>query len=479
MTKRRKDEISIKFVSNSAIDVTGSAVMVSYKNNDYLLDFGAVQGFDKSIEKEYITNYQYSHNLNINNLKCILLSHQNYDHCGLIPALCKRGYASEIAGTYEALEFAKKILFDSSYIINKNYEALKSKRNKIEPLYKESDVTQATYQMRSYELNRVYKFDDYMSFMLVPTNHLTGSCQIVMWIRKESGKVVKIHFTGDLGNDINYDFNRFLWKEEIVPSSNIVISECTYFGNDNTHSKKDCIEERKLMKSEILKTLKNNGKIVIPCFSMQRSQQMLHELYKMFGEDEDFNYSVIIDGKLTNDINNTFKKVLQGEDLEYFNNMLSWKNVRTIREYKETIACMSTRQPMIVLCSSGMGISGHSVEWIKSCIDCSRDKIFICGYVPEGSNLDKLYKKEQKTITWDKRTYQIRCEVLKFNTFSSHKSANGIINMMKQINTGMIIYHHGSKTAKENAVKRTVEELRKIGKTTKVLSSYKGMEIKL
>ena len=157
----------------------------------------------------------------------------------------------------------------------------------------------------------------------------------------------------------------------------------------------------------------------------------------------------------------------------------NYHNFKYLRTYKETIACISRREPCIAICSSGMGISGHSVEWIKSSIDCSKDKIIIVGYVPEGSNLDKLYKKEQKTLTWDKHTYIIRCEVLKYNTFSSHKGALDIVNMMKQINTGMIVYHHGSKQAKHNAVEITKNELMKINKTTKVLESYKGMELKL
>lgn len=477
--KKNKDNVEVKFVSNSAVDVTGSAVLITYKNNDYLLDFGMVQGFEKTIEKEYITNYKYANDLNINNLKCILLSHQNADHCALIPALCKRGFKGDIISSYESLEFSKKIMYDSAFINNKNYEKLKLKKKNIEILYKESDVVQTTQQMRSCELNVKYQYDEHMSYMLVPTNHLTGSVQIVVWIKKDSGNVVKIHYTGDLGNEVTYKFNHFLWEEELVPSSNLLISECTYFGSKKTITKQDCIEERKLMKDVIIKTLNNNGKVVIPAFSMQRTQQLLSELYTMFGKDENFNCDIIIDGKLTKDICNTFLKVLKDEELEYFKEIISWKNVRFIKEYQETMSCMSTRNPMVVLCSSGMGISGHSVEWIKSCIGCSKDMIFICGYIPEGCNLDKLYKKEQKTITWDKRTYQINCGVMKFNTFSSHKSANGILNMVKQINTGMIVYHHGSKTAKDNAVKDTIETLRNIGKTTKVIASAKNMVIKL
>ena len=75
--KKRKDEVTVKFISNSAVDVTGSGILISYKDRDYLLEFGAVQGFGGTIEKEYMMNYQYSRNINIDNLKCILLTHEN------------------------------------------------------------------------------------------------------------------------------------------------------------------------------------------------------------------------------------------------------------------------------------------------------------------------------------------------------------------------------------------------------------------
>ena len=477
--KRKKDEVIVKFVSNSAVDVTGSAILVSYKNNDYLLEFGAVQGFNGTIEKEYALNYQYSRNLNIDNLKCILITHQNFDHVGLIPALVNRGYNNSIIGSYEALEFSKKILFDSAFIINKTVESINGKgKKKVEHLYKEKDVSSMCDLLKVAELNKVYEYDEYMSYMFVPTNHLTGSCQIVMWIKKDNGTTVKIHYSGDLGNDSNKMFKSFLRDTEIVHTSNLIISECTYFGNPVDYTKNDAKRERQEMKEEILKTLKSGGKVVIPAFAMQRSQDIMENIWKFF-KDEDFNYPIYVDGNLTQDINNVFRKVLKGEEKQYFEEIYNYHNFKYLRTYKETIACISKREPCIAICSSGMGISGHSVEWIKSSIDCSKDKIIIVGYVPEGSNLDKLYKKEQKTLTWDKHTYIIRCEVIKYNTFSSHKGALDIVNMMKQINTGMIVYHHGSKQAKHNAVEITKNELMKINKPTKVLESYKGMEIKL
>lgn len=477
--RKKKDEVTIKFISNSAVDVTGSGVMISYKDRDYLLEFGAVQGFGGTIEKEYMLNYQYSRNINIDNLKCIFVSHQNYDHIGLIPSLVSRGFQGEIFGSYESLEFSKKILFDSAFIINRTVENIKAKGKKIEPLYKESDVARTTDYMISRDINRVYQYDEYMSYQFVPTNHLTGSCQIIIWIKKDNGNTVKIHYTGDLGNNSNKSFKSFLRDTEIVPTSNIIISECTYFGDLRDYTKHEAKLEREDMKKEIMKTLSKGGKVVIPAFAMQRSQDIMGTIYDFFKNDKDFNYPVYVDGNLTAEINNTFLKVLKDEELDQFNEMYHWRNFKFLRQYKESIACISKREPCISICSSGMGISGHSVEWIKSCIDCSKDKIIIVGYIPEGSNLDKLYKKEQKTLTWDKHTYQIKCEVIKYSTFSSHKGAMDIVNMMKQINTGMIVYHHGSKTAKHNAVEITKEELMNIGKTTKVLESYRGMEIKL
>ena len=473
MAKKKKDKVTVKFISNSAVDVTGSAVLISYENNDYLIEFGQQQGMS-NLEKEYALNLQTSKNLNIDNLKCVLISHQNIDHISLIPSLYKRGYNGDVFGSYEALAFSEKLLEDCAFIIDRNVQSFHKKGRKIEHIYKSEDVVACTNHMISRDLNRVYKFDEYMSYEFVPTNHLTGSCQVVVYIKKKNGNVVKIHYTGDLGNELGKYFGSYLKDTEVVTTSNLVISECTYFGNvEADYTKQDGIEERKDIKTQIWNTLHSNGKVVIPCFSMQRSQSLMLEIWKAFKEEK-FDFDVIVDSRLTKRINGVFKKVLEGDQLKEWEECLAWRNFKFVETYPETKALISTRKPCVVITSGGMVQAGHSVDWVASSIDCSRDMIMVVGYVPNGSILDKLLK-GQKTVKWEGKTYLVRCKIKKYNTFSSHLSAKGILKYMKQVNTGLIVYHHGSKEAKENAVKLTKEELTNIGKTTNVMASYKNM----
>lgn len=474
---RSKDEVVVKFVSNSCMDVTGSAVLISYKNNDYLIEFGMIQGVG-TMEQEYKMNMQYANNLNIDNLKCILVSHQNVDHIGLIPNLIKRGFSGDIFGSYEALEFSKPLLEDSAFILDKTVQSITKKNKKVEHIYKIEDVNKTCDLMRAYDIGKVYEYDEYMSFQFIPTNHLTGSCQINIWIKKDNGQKVKIWYSGDLGSELATHFGYFLRDTEVSTTSNLAICECTYFGNINEYTKQDGINERKDMKKNILHTLKNNGKVVIPTFSMQRSQHLMLEIWKFFKDDESFEFDIVVDGRLTKRINNTFTKILSGEDKELWKSCLKWRHFKFIESYKETLALMSTRKPMVVCCSSGMVQNGHSVDWVASSISCSKDTIMCVGYVPENSIMDRLIKHEEK-IEWNKKTYIPSCKVIKYNTFSSHMSANGIVKLLKQMNTGSIVFHHGSKIAKNNAVEIVKEELMKIGKTTKVYGSYKNMEIKL
>ena len=478
MSKKKKDEVTVKFISNSAIDVTGSAVLISYENNDYLIEFGQQQGM-ANLEKEYALNLQTSKNLNIDNLRCVLISHQNIDHISLIPALYKRGFNGDVYGSYESLAFSEKLLEDCAFIINRNVQSFSKKGRKVEHIYKEEDVMACANHMISRDLNRVYKFDDYMSYEFIPTNHLTGSCQIVVYIKKKSGNVVKIHYTGDLGSELGRYFGTYLRDTKIVTTSNLVISECTYFGNPEVeYTKQDGIEERKDIKNQIWNTLHSNGKVVIPCFSMQRSQSLMLEVWKAFKDNDKFDFPVIVDSRLTKRINGVFKKVLEGEQLKEWEECLSWRNFKFVETYPDTIALISSRKPCVVITSGGMVQAGHSVDWVASSIDCSRDIIMVVGYVPKGSILDKLLK-GQKIIKWEGKTYSVRCRIKKYNTFSSHLSAKGIIKYLKQVNTGTIVFHHGSKEAKNNAVEIIKNELNAIGKNPKVLASYRNMEIKL
>ena len=476
--KKKKDEVIVKFISNSAIDVTGSSVLISYQGNDYLVEFGQQQGMS-NLEKEYALNLQTSKNLNIDNLRCVLISHQNIDHISLIPALYKRGFNGDVYGSYEALQFGNKLLEDCAFIINRNVQSFSKKGRKMEHIYKEEDVLNCVNHMVSRDLNRVYKFDDYMSYEFIPTNHLTGSCQVIVYIKKKSGNVVKIHYTGDLGGELGKYFGTYLRDTEIVTTSNLVISECTYFANPEAeYTKQDGIEERKDIKNQIWNTLHSNGKVVIPCFSMQRSQTLMLEVWKAFRDNEKFDFPVIVDSRLTKRINGVFKKVLEGEELKEWEECLSWRNFKFVETYPDTVALISSRKPCVVITSGGMVQAGHSVDWVASSIDCSRDMIMVVGYVPQGSILDKLLK-GQKTVKWEGRTYSVRCKIKKYNTFSSHLSAKGIVKYLKQVNTGTIIFHHGSNEAKNNAVEITKQELNVIGKNPKVLASYRNMEIKL
>lgn len=476
MKKRRNDEIRVKFYGNSALDVTGSAILISYKNHDYMLDFGMLQGCGGTLEQEYAMNLQYANNLKIDNLKCILVSHQNVDHIGLIPALVKRGFKGDIIGSYKSLEFSKKLLEDCAFINERNVETFAKKGRKMEHLYKIEDVTQTTYQMRAYDIGEIHQFDEYMSYQFVPTSHLTGSCQIIVYIKKDNGTVKKIWYSGDLGSELGTDFGYFLDNTEIVRSSNLAICECTYFGDMKEYSKQDAIAEREDMKKEILQTLHNHGKVVIPAFAMQRSQHIGLTIWEMFKDDKDFKYKVVFDSRLINRINKVYSKILTDEEKTLWEEFLTWNNLKTIDTYKETLAVMATREPMIVISSSGMAQNGHVVEWLKSAINCSRDMVMVVGYSPKDDILDKLVRGDE-TVKWNGATYKVRCRVKKYNTFSSHLSAKGIIRYLKQHNTNQLVFHHGEKSAKANAVNITKEELTKIGKTTKVMASYKNLEI--
>lgn len=476
--KKKRNDIRVRFYGNSALNVTGSAILISYKDNDYLLDFGMLQGCGGTLEQEYAMNLQYANNLKIDNLKCILVSHQNVDHIGLIPALVKRGFKGDIIGSYKSLEFSKKLLEDCAFINERNVESFAKKGRKMEHLYKIEDVTQTTYQMRAYDIGEIHQFDEYMSYQFVPTSHLTGSCQIVVYIKKDNGTVKKIWYSGDLGSELGTEFGYFLDKTEIVKSSNLAICECTYFGDMKEYTKQDAIVEREDMKKEILQTLHNHGKVVIPAFAMQRSQHIGLDIWKMFKDDKDFKYNVVIDSRLTNRVNKTFSKVLSDEDKALWEEFLAWDNLKFIESYKETLAIMATREPMIVISSSGMAQNGHIVEWLKSAINCSRDMIMVVGYSPKDEILDKLVRGDE-IVKWNGLTYRVRCKIKKYNTFSSHLSAKGIIRYLKQHNTNLLVFHHGEKTAKTNAVNITKEELTKMGKTTKVMASYKDLEIKL
>lgn len=478
--KNKDNKITIETIGGSTVDVTGSCFSITYPKNDgtmglFLIECGMIQG--GTVLQDYNDNKRMVNAVPFEEAEFILVGHQHIDHIGNLCASIPNGFKGNIYSTKEGLAISEKLLLDCAFIHERNIKDLNKGGKKYEPLFDESDVYLAINKFTPIESNEMIKINENVSVKFLNNSHCYGASQIEIYIKKPSNHVTKILYTSDLGSKLNIDFQPFVKENELCSKADVMIMESTY-GDRSSFTKAQCIEEREDLLRNIKKTIDNKHRCLIPCFSFQRSQMALCMLYDNFKDKDIGNTMIVVDSRLTNEINNVYMNTLEGEEREYFKEVLAWDRIKYITSFKDTEKLMVKKdQPMIIISSSGMVENGHAKSWAKALLPCKDDAIYFIGYCGKNTLGNKIQNEYTKTVTIDGVVYNKRCNIVIYKTFSSHAQQVDLLNYIKHINVGKsIILHHGSEEAKNKLKELATEELHKIGKTTKIIAVGKGCD---
>lgn len=452
--KKYKNKIIITSLGGSTTDVTGSCFAIEYPldngNRDLiLLECGGIQT-NKMVE-DYNANKKMVDGIPFNLASNIFIAHIHQDHVSNIPAGVSRGFHGNVITTYENSKLLHPMLLDSAFIQKRNIVSLNSKGKKYELLYDESDVSQILDNVRIYSKDKIYKLNSNLSFRFIENNHCYGSTSIELFIKKPSGRIVKIFYSSDLGSNYNQKYRPYCKKRKNIAKSNVVILESTYGDSGRGFSKKDSKEDIDNLMNKIREVVYRGNRILIPCFSYDRSQTIMDLLYHTFKDEEEFkNIKIIVDSRLTNEINKVYKDTLKGNLLKRWTEVLSWKNFTFVDEYKKTeLLAKQTKNPCVILSSSGVLAGGHSVAYAKHILPRKDDCICFIGYCSEQTLGGKI-QRGAKSVTIENKSVPIRCEINIYNSFSGHIQRDELIKYIKSINCESILLHHGSEDAKEN-----------------------------
>lgn len=483
MSKKKKDEIVVTFLGGQSEHVTGSSVLISVLNEDgftrtnILVDLGLIQG-ENTILDDYKANKEMLENIPLNSIDYVILTHEHIDHCGNLPALSKNEKV-EIITNEKSYKIIKHLLQDTVFIHERNVEYLNGKGYRVKHLYREADFWNIYDKINIYEENKIHQLTDKISFRLLENSHVVGANQVELFIKKSSGVVKKILITGDLGSVANRGTQYFLSEQPMVNKADLAIIESTY-GNKKPFTKKVVKEERDSIVNNIKKYLFNNGKnILIPCFSFGRTQNFMCWLYDTFKDSWNYKYKIIIDSTLSNKINGAYDSILQGEDLEYWNKVRNWGVFEYIKDYKSSLAFISKKEPALILSSSGMLNNGRAVLHAERVLGQTGALIMFCGYCSQNTVGGQILSGKD-IIEVNGHTVQVRCDIKRYYTFSSHAQQDDLLNYIKQFsNNCTIVLHHGESEAKGELKRLAEEELGKNCKTNKIIISKKNMQITL
>ena len=472
--KKKTNEIEISFLGTSRNEVTGSCISVSYINDKkeketILIECGMNQGCP-TILSDYNTNKKMVEKIPFSKVSYIFINHVHIDHIGNLACGIKRGFKGKIITTETNKKLMQPLLNDTYGIHEKNVKRINEKGRNIEKLFNKQDTFLTLNNIVSYNENTIHKLNENLSFRFINNNHCVGACQLELHIKKTNGKISKILYTSDMGSNYNEKFKPFQNKLEYSLKSDIAIFESTYGKSKRNFTKAQAIKEREDFISKIKEHTSKNCRVLIPAFSFNRSQMLMCFLYDKLKDDKEFgDTKVVVDSKLINEINEVYREILKGEQRKYWEEVLAWDNFHFIKTYKDTENIVKKENtPLVIISSSGMCNAGHVVSYIKSILPKKDDCIMFVGYCSIHSLGSRIQNPKVHSVKIGKETYEKKCSIFSYKTFSSHIQQDELIEYMKQINTGKILLHHGDTSSKQELQEKAREELFKSNKTTPI-----------
>lgn len=408
----------------AAQTVTGSKHLLALNNGkNILFDCGLFQGLGKQTD-ELNASFGFA----ANEIDYLLLSHAHIDHSGLIPKLVKEGFKGKIFCTPATKDLATILLQDSAEIQRDDTKFINKKRAKrgLPPytaLYLPEDVEPVIPLFETVDYGTWFAIEPGIEVLYTDAGHIIGSAAVHLRV-KENGRTTQISFSGDVGryNDV------ILRSPDVFPQADYIIIESTY-GNslhENIFNTTDNISEW------VQKTcIQKKGKLIIPSFSVGRTQELLYFLNQLSNEKQLPHIPVFVDSPLSREAtdvvrshpenyNSRLRKLLE-TDYDPF----GFDGLRFTRTVDESKAINDMHEPCIIISASGMADAGRIKHHIANNIDDPKNTILIVGYC-EPNSLGGRLMNGAKEVKIFSEMYTVKAEVGVMRSMSAHGDYNDL-----------------------------------------------------
>ena len=476
MAKKKKNEIVVSFPGTNAEDVTGSCTHIEAGERQILLECGLYQSCGAIIDDYRVNTAPFG--FKPKKINYIFVTHTHIDHIGRLPMLYAAGCEAIIIAPKGTFDIAKALLLNSADINRGNAARLsKDKGRAYDPLYTPEDVYACLEYWKEYETGVKFEIDDDLKFQFYPSGHILNSAQVILWV-KNGNSVKSIGYTGDIGNTAVPKY--FAGKFQPLEKCNLLIGESTYAGNTRVSHSKDKNKDLEKIKNIVTNVcIEKRGKVLIPVFANDRCQNMLSNLYDIFGEDENFNIPILIDSPLAIDLCKLYLQLLSGDDLEYFQKVVAWRNVKFVKDVSASLAYRNSDKPVIALACGGMMQAGRSTGWAASLIPDQRNYIMFCGYAPPDSIAGIIKEGVKPVIKIDRKSVKNRCKTVDLRSFSSHMQRDDMLDYYSSVHCDKIALVHGEFQSKVRFAEELQNKIRERNKTGKVVCVNSSTIIKL
>lgn len=425
--------MKLKFIG-AARTVTGSKhVLELWDGRKILVDCGLYQGLGKETFKRNSAD-----EVDAESISAVVITHAHMDHTGLLPRLVKKGYKGPIYCTPATKALLEVMLLDSAFIQEADVRFAKKYNEHAghyEPLYTMDDAEDTLKQLVEIEEYEEFKVLTDVKASYHPNGHILGSAAVHFKVQEPDGELT-ILFTGDIGR-----YNTALICDPVPPpQADYVVCESTY--GDRIHNDSEHADQRLL--DMVVHTLKDKGgKLIIPAFSLGRTQEIVFALNKLDLYGLLPNIKVYVDSPLAKsatDITRQFKSQLNKNVQRFVDSRedpFGFDKLIYINNKMESQSLNMSNQPAVIISASGMADAGRVKHHIFHAIEHEKNTILFVGYAEPNSLGGRLQGGESSVNIFGEEL-QVRAEIEVITSLSAHGDYTEMIRYLGSQDRGKV-----------------------------------------
>jgi|SRR5450756_1731713 len=417
----------------AARTTTGSMYLLEINGKNLLLECGLFQG-----HREETTRRNTTFPFDPRTIDAVVLSHAHIDHAGNLPNLASKGYDGPIHCTEATRDLCSIMLIDSAHIQEQDAIFVSKWRTKkhqppVEPLYRVPDAEKAVKQLVPHGYEKSFSPVDGVSVTFRDAGHILGSAQVILDIQ-EKGRKYRWLFSGDVGRGSDE------LLRDPVPVENVDYLQIESTYGNREHAVR--IDADAIVAKLVSETIAQHGKVIIPAFSVGRTQQIVYVLHDLICSGRLPRLPIFVDSPLSVKASDIYSKHLADlkpglagpmcnhESPFYMNNLTYTASAEESKKLNER------NEPMIIISASGMCEAGRIRHHLKNNITDKKNLLLFIGYCAEGT-LGNLITAGKTPVNIFGEPCDVRAKVVSLDTYSGHADKNELKRYVEKL-TGNI-----------------------------------------